>query len=443
MWFVTFRGSFWLAALAAALRLIAPGEHATALTAVAAVAGALALATWRLSLTERLRGAPAKGPLLPPVSLDWPALADAAARVAAACDTAPTFGAALQASAAILRSETGAQRVSAVLAPPPSESPSRLTAFADSAVLPVTLDDRVAGVIALDDIVLTIEPAALHRLLEQCGHSLAARAARETAADDSTGLTHTDARRILWLTSKEGGEIATVLRRLGVQVTQITFADDAGRAARAPAETQCDLVLVDVDEGDEGASPSDAGMPVGGVPRVALSRRARPEDEQYFVERGFDALVCQPLADGRLHAMLSRFGIVPLRQAADELGGSAPRAMQLDAVALARLADLDPKGENRLLERVLRAYQTSIARLMPQFVEARQNGNLDMMRQVTHTLKSSSASIGAIKFSQLCAEIETMIRSERTEGLDASADALCGELAFVLEAVKQLLDNRP
>ena len=38
---------------------------------------------------------------------------------------------------------------------------------------------------------------------------------------------------------------------------------------------------------------------------------------------------------------------------------------------------------------------------------------------------------------------DTKIRSERTEGLDASADALCGELAFVLEAVKQLLDNRP
>ena len=38
----------------------------------------------------------------------------------------------------------------------------------------------------------------------------------------------------------------------------------------------------------------------------------------------------------------------------------------LDAEALGRLTALDPTGENRLLERVLNAFQASAARLVPQ-----------------------------------------------------------------------------
>lgn len=112
----------------------------------------------------------------------------------------------------------------------------------------------------------------------------------------------------------------------------------------------------------------------------------------------------------------------------------------LDVGALERLRELDPKGENQLLARVIKAFEASAARLLPQLQDAGRTGDLAGVRHVAHTLKSSSASVGAIKLSQMCAEIETSIRSERVEGLETRIVGMCAEMEIVLQALKRLLD---
>ncbi len=118
---------------------------------------------------------------------------------------------------------------------------------------------------------------------------------------------------------------------------------------------------------------------------------------------------------------------------------SDARATILDADALQRLRDLDPQGKNRLLERVLGAFETSAARLSKQLGEARQGSGMDGVRLVAHTLKSSSASIGALELSRLCAEIETQIRTGALSGFDDRLDAMDRELAAVLQVVTPML----
>ncbi len=113
----------------------------------------------------------------------------------------------------------------------------------------------------------------------------------------------------------------------------------------------------------------------------------------------------------------------------------------LDREALARLGELDPKGENKLLERVLRAFQTSAARLMPQLEAARLSGDRATVRLVAHTLKSSSASIGALALSQLCAQIEALIRAESAVELDPLLQTLRSTLDAALGAIQRLLDG--
>lgn len=116
--------------------------------------------------------------------------------------------------------------------------------------------------------------------------------------------------------------------------------------------------------------------------------------------------------------------------------------LTLDPAALARLAELDPKGESRLIERVLKAFQTSAARLMPQLEVARLAGDSNTIRLVAHTFKSSSASIGALKLSQRCAQLETDIRTEAGNDLDIGINAITAELGVVLEAIAQRLEPR-
>ena len=71
----------------------------------------------------------------------------------------------------------------------------------------------------------------------------------------------------------------------------------------------------------------------------------------------------------------------------------------LDAACMAELRALDPDGKAQLVKRVLATYQASLAKLVGQLQLARAEGAWDQVSRVAHTLKSSSASIGALALS--------------------------------------------
>lgn len=135
-------------------------------------------------------------------------------------------------------------------------------------------------------------------------------------------------------------------------------------------------------------------------------------------------------------------------EAAEGAGGSAAPASAaalhpsaengLDTAALGRLRELDPTGTSGLVERVFRAFAGSLERLMPQLHAAQIGADWNAVRHVAHTLKSSSASVGAIKLSLLCAEIETMIRTDNLDGMAERIEQMERETAAVLKAMQQL-----
>jgi two-component system, sensor histidine kinase and response regulator len=124
-------------------------------------------------------------------------------------------------------------------------------------------------------------------------------------------------------------------------------------------------------------------------------------------------------------------------------GNAVASAAVLDAAALERLRALDPTGENQLMSRVLTAFDASLARLMPQLVQAQITQDCPVIRHVAHTLKSSSASIGALHLSKLCSELEAAARAVELEGLDARINAMRAETEVVLLALKQTLATQP
>lgn len=113
----------------------------------------------------------------------------------------------------------------------------------------------------------------------------------------------------------------------------------------------------------------------------------------------------------------------------------------LDADALASLAQLDPTGANRLLQRVLATYRASMARLLAQLAQARAQADMATQRLVAHTLKSSSASVGALALSALCGEAEKALRDGRLDVVPLLLDQLVAEAGQVDAAVVQLLTD--
>ena len=104
----------------------------------------------------------------------------------------------------------------------------------------------------------------------------------------------------------------------------------------------------------------------------------------------------------------------------------------LDATALARLRDLDPGGRAGLLNRVLQTYTQSLQRMLAQWRAARSAGDATVMRHIAHTLKSSSASVGALGLSALCAEVEARLLEGRREDIETQLDLLTAECERIL-----------
>jgi HPt (histidine-containing phosphotransfer) domain-containing protein len=119
---------------------------------------------------------------------------------------------------------------------------------------------------------------------------------------------------------------------------------------------------------------------------------------------------------------------------------SSPVAL-LDPEAIRRLRELDPSGGNKLLERVVAAFSSSLDRLLPDLARAREGDTIDLavVRHVSHTLKSSSASLGAMALSARCADIETLAREGRSEGLPEQLDAMLLDIQQVRTALAALL----
>jgi hypothetical protein len=117
---------------------------------------------------------------------------------------------------------------------------------------------------------------------------------------------------------------------------------------------------------------------------------------------------------------------------------AAPPAIAdvLDAQSLARLHALDPGGKAGLVARVLATYAQSLQRLLDQLRVARGGSDMQAVRLVAHTLKSSSASIGALALSGLCADTERRLRDGQGDDLGALLDELTEEGARVLAVVQ-------
>ena len=116
------------------------------------------------------------------------------------------------------------------------------------------------------------------------------------------------------------------------------------------------------------------------VGRLVCAATMAPESPQRDILTREDAACAMPLqaprGSCRTQYRQSDHSPDPLpASAVSDLQSRTSAPAVLDAQALARLRELDPKGENKLVDRVLRAFETSALRLLPQLGTARAGGD--------------------------------------------------------------------
>ncbi len=205
------------------------------------------------------------------------------------------------------------------------------------------------------------------------------------------------------------------------------------------------------------------------TPVVAVTANALEGDDHRFLACGFDAYLSKPFRMHQLAKVLQTVmhssnakvpnGDPSIRTTPPDVPVSEPThpsnstpAMStqnaqtanwrevFDEIAVQRLVELDPSGHNALIERVTKMFASSVDKYLAQLDAAQQSQDARTIRDVAHTLKSSSANLGALKLSQACVEIENAIREETGEDLTEMIQRLHHEARTVLAALPSLAE---
>ena len=118
---------------------------------------------------------------------------------------------------------------------------------------------------------------------------------------------------------------------------------------------------------------------------------------------------------------------------------TAAEAPGLDAGAVARLRQLDPGNRRGMLQRVFSTFEASLLRVLSQLQAARSGADAPAVMALAHTLKSSSASVGALALSSACADVERRLRTGQPGALHTDIDRLSQECHAALTAVRAML----
>jgi HPt (histidine-containing phosphotransfer) domain-containing protein len=113
----------------------------------------------------------------------------------------------------------------------------------------------------------------------------------------------------------------------------------------------------------------------------------------------------------------------------------------VDRKALDEIDSLDSSGDGTLLAKILTTYLEESSRLGRAMEQAIHEQDAAALKEAAHSLKSSSAQVGAHKVSKLCRELEKIGLSGKTDEAKEPFSLLCKEYSQVRDFLKQELDG--
>ena len=203
----------------------------------------------------------------------------------------------------------------------------------------------------------------------------------------------------------------------------VTVAGNGKEAVDAQAHADFDLILMDchMPEMDGFAATRqirerERASPGKRVPIIALTANAMAQDRDNCLAAGMDDHLSKPFGAVTLQAMLDRWMPRAAQAEADAQQPAATKTAEvLDRQALDQLGKLITNGKPELLVRVINLYLAESPKLIQQLRQAADANDAPEIARAAHSLRSSSANVGAEVLSRYCGDIEASARRADTE----------------------------
>jgi signal transduction histidine kinase/CheY-like chemotaxis protein len=243
-----------------------------------------------------------------------------------------------------------------------------------------------------------------------------------------------------------------MLDKLGLDVVSAHNGEEALRAAEAG---QFDLVLMDcqmpVMDGFAATAEIRRHEQRRGrtrpLPIIAITANALQGDREACLAAGMDDYLSKPFTQQSLSHSIARW--IPLPRAASVHHADEPSAPPTSpaspAAAINRralqhiraLSDDADTGE-ALLQRVLQAFMDDTPRHLQAMRRALDGRDSEQLRKAAHSLKSSSANVGADTLAQLSRDMEALGRGGHTDGAAVVLTTMEAEFLAVRHALDAL-----
>ncbi len=254
-------------------------------------------------------------------------------------------------------------------------------------------------------------------------------------------------------------DVATgILENMGCTV--VTAANGQAAVQRAAQET-FDLVLMDcempvmdgfdatrrireIERATGGSRGGDAAR--SRLPIVALTAHALAEVRDRCLKAGMDDFLVKPFDEQQMLDMLGRW-LTPSEAALTAERTETPArdpvapAKTLDLAAIDKIRAITGARGGALLQRVVAQFAATSSPLVAAMREKAADGDTDGVWRAAHSLKSSSAAVGAAVVAARCNHIETAAREDRILPTDSVLTGLDDELAAATRDLQALVDG--